>query len=628
MLAYTGLIAQTKPCFKVYDVATKQEINIICAGQKIKVVNCQPVPPTTIQYYDFDARDGVAFAPNDTVNTHTFAASGSQVQTFRISFLPVDPNAPQSDSTSRAFRVLPRPSPQFRVEACTQRSVRVSITDQHYDMFTVDFGDGTTQQLPRGGTSRSHQYAPGQALRVRVTGHYNNAHCTETAEATAQELALPPLPRLARVQVPLPFAGGRIQLTLEDLRPEYYYLIERQTATSFLVTDTIKNPSTAQLLLDLSGIDATRPVCFRVRATDRCGTPLSIVSNSVCSLPVTIHGGQHIQLSWPPYPEPGQLTGYQLFKNGQPYRDLPKTQQSFTDEAVTCNQQYCYELVAQLSAGARSVSNNPCTAPNSGPAPGPASLSSTFTPENQIRLTALVAAGQVVSQVTFRKSVGGGAYSPLGTSPTTTMEDNTFNPDQGVCYQAVYQDSCAQTSPASNQTCPILLKAAQPDNNSILLTWSAYVGSGSGTVAYRLEKLDASGTVVSSIPVTGNTYTDVAGAGSQQKIFYRIQGLIAGQAPTFSNTERVTLETKAMIPNAFTPNGDNLNDVFEVKGRFIDPPRLTIYDRWGQILFQGQAWDGKINGKEAPTGTYPYGVTWKDEKGLVWSKKGMVSLLR
>jgi len=57
------------------------------------------------------------------------------------------------------------------------------------------------------------------------------------------------------------------------------------------------------------------------------------------------------------------------------------------------------------------------------------------------------------------------------------------------------------------------------------------------------------------------------------------------------------------IPNSFSPNGDNINDIFLPKGINIDKDRflMHIYDRWGKKVFETtnlyEGWDGKINGQ-------------------------------
>jgi gliding motility-associated-like protein len=56
------------------------------------------------------------------------------------------------------------------------------------------------------------------------------------------------------------------------------------------------------------------------------------------------------------------------------------------------------------------------------------------------------------------------------------------------------------------------------------------------------------------------------------------------------------------IPNSFSPDGDNINDIFIPKGTNVDEDRymMRIYDRWGKLVFENtdinEGWDGSING--------------------------------
>ena len=73
------------------------------------------------------------------------------------------------------------------------------------------------------------------------------------------------------------------------------------------------------------------------------------------------------------------------------------------------------------------------------------------------------------------------------------------------------------------------------------------------------------------------------------------------------------------IPNVFTPNGDNNNELFEVivPGRINECVDFKVYNRWGQIMFLSSGnnvkWDGRTNvGEDVPTGTYFYTIQIKD----------------
>lgn len=97
----------------------------------------------------------------------------------------------------------------------------------------------------------------------------------------------------------------------------------------------------------------------------------------------------------------------------------------------------------------------------------------------------------------------------------------------------------------------------------------------------------------------------------------------------------VDIPSKIEIPNVFTPNGDNSNDVFFIKAGNLTEITAIIYDRWGNKVYElttdkgNIAWDGKnMSGKDAAEGTYFYIITAKGKDGVSYDKKGNVSLYR
>jgi gliding motility-associated-like protein len=89
------------------------------------------------------------------------------------------------------------------------------------------------------------------------------------------------------------------------------------------------------------------------------------------------------------------------------------------------------------------------------------------------------------------------------------------------------------------------------------------------------------------------------------------------------------------VPNAFSPNGDGVNDVFGMKwdGLSIVEFRFSIFDRWGGEVFSGEGissgWDGKKAGKECPGGVYVYKIVYSVD-GIPGSQErvGTVALVR
>ncbi len=78
-----------------------------------------------------------------------------------------------------------------------------------------------------------------------------------------------------------------------------------------------------------------------------------------------------------------------------------------------------------------------------------------------------------------------------------------------------------------------------------------------------------------------------------------------------SDSVKVFIIPQLFIPNAFSPNNDNVNDKWVIKGleSFVGS-RLKVFDRYGQVVFEirnsAQPWDGRKNGKDLPVGTYYY----------------------
>ena len=86
------------------------------------------------------------------------------------------------------------------------------------------------------------------------------------------------------------------------------------------------------------------------------------------------------------------------------------------------------------------------------------------------------------------------------------------------------------------------------------------------------------------------------------------------------------------MPNAFTANGDNLNDGFGVKGVAINEFNIQIFNRWGEKLYESDDIDEKwipiYRDKDIQMGTYIYVIRYSDFENKVFQKTGTINLLR
>lgn len=113
----------------------------------------------------------------------------------------------------------------------------------------------------------------------------------------------------------------------------------------------------------------------------------------------------------------------------------------------------------------------------------------------------------------------------------------------------------------------------------------------------------------------------------------------------YASAQEKTLETpiaecKLLAPNAFTPNGDGVNDYFHMS--FSQNCQalkysLKIFDRWGRLVFEAEdvtdKWDGTYDGQQLKEGVYLWQValTWNSESvnaKKTESKNGTLVLIR
>lgn len=87
------------------------------------------------------------------------------------------------------------------------------------------------------------------------------------------------------------------------------------------------------------------------------------------------------------------------------------------------------------------------------------------------------------------------------------------------------------------------------------------------------------------------------------------------------------------LPNAFTPNGDGINDQLAIKTEHrFSHVMFEIYDRWGQLVFSTNqasvAWDGTYLGRYVDLGVYHYYIKYTCDDGKTRHKKGDITLIR
>jgi gliding motility-associated-like protein len=99
-----------------------------------------------------------------------------------------------------------------------------------------------------------------------------------------------------------------------------------------------------------------------------------------------------------------------------------------------------------------------------------------------------------------------------------------------------------------------------------------------------------------------------------------------------SITVEVVASYRILVPNAFSPNGDGLNDTFLPKFRGLEDFEMHIFNKWGELVYsayslEDQGWDGRLRGKMSPNGNYVYKIIYRSVEGEEGSKTGVFTLV-
>ena len=99
-------------------------------------------------------------------------------------------------------------------------------------------------------------------------------------------------------------------------------------------------------------------------------------------------------------------------------------------------------------------------------------------------------------------------------------------------------------------------------------------------------------------------------------------------------TINVLEEYYSYSPNAFSPNGDGVNDLFAPILTDIDYEtyEINIFNRWGDIVFKtnnyDESWDGTFKGENLPQAVYTYKITYKTRRGIDKQERGDIVLVK
>jgi gliding motility-associated-like protein len=391
--------------------------------------------------------------------------------------------------------------------------------------------------------------------------------------------------------------------------------------------------------------------CFELGHLNNCDET-GVWSTPHCPVVLNIQKGEpfELNLSWTAYKGWNNIDRYEVLKseNGTRFEILTTVDAStlFYTDTLLCDQPYCYKIRA-INNGLISTSNSVCEKPN--------------YKFNEVGLdvsSASVVDNKVV-QITWERPLSDVVKSykllKYNSDESELLETKILNQlmfqdsavsvsEKSYVYRVKTRDHCLVENPDGLKGKTILLSGFYSFDRA-KLEWSPYEEWDAGVKEYQIELLFPDGfRKVGSVPGTTTVFEDLA---PHEEIlgeyFYRIKAISPdGIHHSLSNVITVIGDPEVYIPNAFSPNGDGLNDEFKPYLRFVQliqdnsyrTYEMSIYSRWGEKVFTtsnvDEGWDGtsSTSDQETHTETFMYVIRVTGINGDIFDLSGSIHILR
>ena len=454
------------------------------------------------------------------------------------------------------------------------------------------------------------------------------------------------------------------------------YIRDPQLTSTYDYTKVFKTYGPTAAAIDsaiLQVPNSDKMYCFQAEALDLVCPSTTTNSNlrsneEICTTPATVTPVSNKNVvTW--LQAPGRLIGsvfsyYQverLNSDGTVDKLFPAipvvTELKVEDPNVTCGQEYTYRVLTNYNKKSYSQIIKVKAISDDLPSKIPrifatmtndakyASIQGGFDPTN-------IPVNIKVNNFKYYRADALNASYSLIKIGNQLINDSTAQVDKkSYCYYMTWTNLCDKESSPSEKVCTVNLKTS-----GATINWTREPSISVGTDSYIVQRVNPINNTnikeLASNLKNINTYnSQVLPEVEGQEIFIQIESrpvgwnIINGNSlpSTLSNIIRIFRPSLVMSPQIFTPNGDNSNDKFIVRGKFIKKMKMSIYDRWGNVIYHDEmdgypteenqntstvvGWDGVMNnGNKAIEGTYAFRIEVEDTIGQITTKEGALLL--
>lgn len=552
-------------------------------------------------------------------------------------------------------RVLANTEPVFTTSACNDFLQIIIGQDpaNNFDSYQIDWGDGFIEPIPAGTPlpiKKFRNYITTATSRtIRVEGLYN----TPTSCPRASTKVIPMngggnYPNIKTLEMSADSKTATITFTgaIDD-----YDLYQRSATGAYVNGQSfMKNVKPGTFTVNL--VDTVQS-CFRVFRNYACQEG----SGEVCTTKLEVKALDKTNiLKWLSNPTGGIMKVYEVTVEvkgvvttinreevGGVSTIIPSPGNPHSDQ-IDCTKEYCYQVMNKVSGiiGRRfnyeSVSLSPKRCINRENVIPDAITESlvSINDNNQVEINITDNSPWTLQRkeyLYYKFENNTPDKINLGTLNKQYIDINANASTKSYCYKVAFIDECGSTSAPSPALCTVFLDQISGGN----LEWTNNSPFGNtGIGQFEIQSFDEQ-TNIPAVEATKNV-TDIVYTPNldnfEVEAKYRIKAISANGEESFSNIYTIPIAVRLFLPDAFTPNGDSINDNLTINGstRRITDFEIQIYNRWGNSVFTSTdpaiGWDGTFQNTNAPSDTYSFKIVAKLDDGKELTKSGRFLLLR
>ncbi|WP_394993416.1 gliding motility-associated C-terminal domain-containing protein [Emticicia sp.] len=628
----------------------------ICIGQEVRIKDNSG--GTEVKYiFGYQGEDASKLAGlNPTTNTKwSFLAAGQYV------ILQYGKKNGKEMYFCNLVTVRENNKPDISYEACNNSLIILTIRNSpanNFDSYRIKWSDGSIDNIPIGTVlpySVKKTFPVSAIQNLLVEGLYtipNNCPAAQPITINMDRGEM--FPRIEKIE--LSEDGKEATITLKGNPDADYYISSRSIDQAGAIPNS-SMPKVKAGIFKMTILNPAKSQCFAVGRVGQGGC--YEYSNEVCSIPFTLKPiDDDYQITWQPssigkiqntgvFTYVNQVVTQIIREEGTNKLTFNGVTSPYLDITADCSKKYCYTLSSKIISAyagytgstyneTATVSQKQCVDRKSVHPPAITDGFVSVNPTDAISLNFNDNSTWSLIRKKYRLyRVEDNGLKQIDSSLTVkTLTDASINAsEKSYCYKVSFVDKCDSESDISPAFCSILLNENAIGN----LLWTNQSPFGNTIISkFEVQSYDER-TNIASTEVTKNateiTYIPLLDK-FDEEAKYQIKIISNDGKESLSNIYIIPISVKLFLPDAFSPNDDNINDNLEIKGstkRIIDF-EMQVYNRWGNPVFTSNdvttIWDGKFQNASAPTDIYTYKIYAKLKNGQEFNKSGKFLLLR